>query len=73
MYILFFNSKSCCMPDHHYSRWAQVNFTKLKPRMTMARTLKLYKLPDTTSLNLELTETRDVPSLTVLLNNYLSK
>jgi len=51
----------------------EVNFTRLKARMTMARTLKLYKLPDCASLDLQATEPQDVPSLTVLLNNYLSK
>jgi glycylpeptide N-tetradecanoyltransferase len=27
----------------------EINFTRLAPRMTLARTIKLYKLPDATS------------------------
>mmetsp|Transcript_16730 Transcript_16730/g.16826 ORF Transcript_16730/g.16826 Transcript_16730/m.16826 type:complete len:445 (+) Transcript_16730:107-1441(+) len=51
----------------------EVNFTRLKPRMTMARTLKLYKLPDVPASDLRTMEPRDVSSVTRLLNTYLSK
>lgn len=51
-----------------------VGFSHLAPRMTMQRTLKLYKLPDAPSSKLlRPMESKDVPSATKLLNNYLSK
>lgn len=49
-----------------------VGFSRLGQRMTMARTIKLYKLPDEPQLTgLRLIEKRDVPSATKLLSNYL--
>jgi len=52
----------------------EIKFSHLKPRMTMARTIKLYKLPDKISTQgLRLMEEKDVPSACALLMNYLSK
>ncbi|GMH22042.1 hypothetical protein Nepgr_023885 [Nepenthes gracilis] len=51
-----------------------VGFSRLGPRMTMSRTVKLYKLPDSTITpgfrNMEL---RDVPAVTRLIRDYLSR
>ena len=52
----------------------QVGFSRLAPRMTMARTLKLFKLPDEPLLTgLRPLEKRDVPSSCKLLANYLKQ
>lgn len=49
-----------------------VGFSRLAPRMTMARTLKLYKLPDVPQTpGLRQMEGRDVPQVTALLASYL--
>lgn len=46
----------------------------LKPRMTLARTIKLYKLPDTPQTpGLRVMEDKDVPGVTAMLNDYLKK
>lgn len=51
-----------------------VGFSRLGDRMTMSRTIKLYKLPtSTTTPGLRKMELRDVPSVTRLLQNYLSR
>lgn len=51
-----------------------VGFSRLQPRMTMARTIKLYKLPDKPSTpGIRLLEKRDVPQVTRLLSVYLEK
>lgn len=51
-----------------------VRFSHLKPRMTMARTIKLYRLPDTTGCpGIRPLELRDVPSARNLLMRYLEK
>ncbi|KAL8161001.1 hypothetical protein V2J09_012490 [Rumex salicifolius] len=51
-----------------------VGFSRLGPRMTMSRTIKLYKLPDSpTTLGFRKMELRDVPAVTRLLRNYLSQ
>ena len=51
-----------------------VNFSRLAPRMTMQRTIKLYKLPaEPTISGLRLLEPKDVPSARALLNNYLTQ
>lgn len=51
-----------------------VGFSRLAPRMTMARTIKLYKLPDAPlTPGIRPMEKRDVPAVTRLLSNYLSK
>lgn len=51
----------------------EVNFSRLQARMTMARTIKLYKLPDTLSTDLREMAPEDVPSVCTLLNNYLNR
>ena len=51
-----------------------VNFSRLAPRMTMQRTIKLYKLPaEPTISGLRPLEPKDVPSARALLNNYLTQ
>mmetsp|Transcript_16098 Transcript_16098/g.34830 ORF Transcript_16098/g.34830 Transcript_16098/m.34830 type:complete len:429 (-) Transcript_16098:795-2081(-) len=51
-----------------------IGFSRLAPRMTMARTIKLYKLPDQPATpGLRSLEPRDVPQVTAMLNEYLSK
>lgn len=50
----------------------EVGFSHLGPRMTLNRTIKLYKLPDEPqSKGIRLLQAKDVPSATKLLNNYL--
>lgn len=49
-----------------------VGFSRLGPRMTMSRTMKLFKLPDSTvTAGLRKMELRDVPAVTRLLRAYL--
>uniref|UniRef100_A0A1J3ENQ9 Glycylpeptide N-tetradecanoyltransferase n=1 Tax=Noccaea caerulescens TaxID=107243 RepID=A0A1J3ENQ9_NOCCA len=51
-----------------------VGFSRLGARMTMSRTIKLYKLPDTpVTPGFRKMEPRDVPAVTRLLRNYLSQ
>jgi len=51
-----------------------VRFSSLAPRMTMARTIKLYKLPaGTATPGLRELQAADVPAVTQLLNSYLTK
>jgi len=51
-----------------------VGFSHLAPRMTISRTIKLYKLPDTPLLKgIRPTKLEDIPSATKLVNNYLSQ
>ncbi|KAL6002632.1 glycylpeptide N-tetradecanoyltransferase [Asimina triloba] len=51
-----------------------VGFSRLGARMTMSRTIKLYKLPEYTSTpGFRKMELRDVPAVTRLLRNYLSQ
>lgn len=51
-----------------------VGFSRLGPRMTMARTVKLYKLPaEPLTKGLVPMENRHVPQVTKILENYLSK
>jgi glycylpeptide N-tetradecanoyltransferase len=46
----------------------------LQPRMTMARTIKLYRLPSSTATpGLRPMEQRDVPAVTALLNGNLEQ
>jgi glycylpeptide N-tetradecanoyltransferase len=46
----------------------------LQPRMTMARTIKLYRLPSSTvTPGLRAMEARDVPAVTGLLNSHLAQ
>lgn len=51
-----------------------VGFSRLAPRMTMNRTMKLYRLPEeTTTQGFRTMERRDVPAVTRLLQNYLAQ
>ncbi|OIT29249.1 PREDICTED: glycylpeptide N-tetradecanoyltransferase 1-like [Nicotiana attenuata] len=51
-----------------------VGFSRLGPRMTMSRTIKLYKLPDqTVTPGFRKMEPHDVPAVTRLLRNYLKQ
>ncbi|KAH8482494.1 hypothetical protein H0E87_029799 [Populus deltoides] len=51
-----------------------VGFSRLGARMTMSRTIKLYKLPDSPATpGFRKMELRDVPAVTRLLRNYLSQ
>ncbi|WOL20393.1 hypothetical protein Cni_G29198 [Canna indica] len=51
-----------------------VQFSRLGARMTMSRTIKLYKLPESTvTPGFRKMELRDVPPVTRLLRKYLSK
>ena len=46
----------------------------LQPRMTMARTIKFYKLPEEPlTPGLRPMETRDIPQVQKLLNSYLDR
>jgi len=52
----------------------EVGFSHLAPRMTIARTIKLYKLPDEPQLKgIRPLEKKDVPSACKLLNKYLEQ
>lgn len=51
-----------------------VGFSRLGARMTMSRTIKLYKLPELTATpGFRKMELRDVPAVTRLLRNYLGQ
>lgn len=51
-----------------------VGFSRLGARMTMSRTVKLYKLPDSpVTPGFRKMEPHDVPAVTRLLRNYLSQ
>ncbi|KAK7259702.1 hypothetical protein RIF29_25315 [Crotalaria pallida] len=51
-----------------------VGFSRLGARMTMSRTIKLYKLPESTvTPGFRKMETHDVPAVTRLLRNYLNQ
>jgi len=52
----------------------EVGFSHLGPRMTMARTIKLYKVPDTTQLpGMRQMQPKDVVRVTELVTGYLKK
>lgn len=52
----------------------EVGFSRLGPRMTMSRTIKLYKLPDSPiTPGFRKMELHDVPAVTRLLRDYLKK
>lgn len=52
----------------------EINFTHLHARMTMARTIKLFKLdPKPATPGIREMRQEDVPAVTVLLNSYLRK
>ncbi|XP_068639924.1 glycylpeptide N-tetradecanoyltransferase 1-like [Aristolochia californica] len=49
-----------------------VGFSRLGARMTMSRTIKLYKIPESTATpGFRKMELRDIPAVTRLLRNYL--
>lgn len=51
-----------------------VGFSRLGPRMTMARTIKLYKLPEKPTIpGIRPMKANDVPQVTRLLNDYLKQ
>lgn len=51
-----------------------VGFSRLAPRMTMSRTVKLYRLPEETlTPGFRAMEKQDVPAVTQLLQGYLSQ
>ncbi|KAL2462450.1 Glycylpeptide N-tetradecanoyltransferase 1 [Forsythia ovata] len=51
-----------------------VGFSRLGARMTMSRTIKLYKLPDQTATpGFRKMEPHDIPAVTRLLRNYLKQ
>ncbi|EPS64434.1 hypothetical protein M569_10344, partial [Genlisea aurea] len=51
-----------------------VGFSRLGARMTMSRTIKLYKLPEhTVSPGFRKMEAHDIPAVTRLLRNYLKQ
>ncbi|XAR50079.1 Glycylpeptide N-tetradecanoyltransferase [Bertholletia excelsa] len=51
-----------------------VGFSRLGARMTMSRTIKLYKLPESTATpGFRKMEPHDVPAVTRLLRNYLGQ
>ncbi|KAI2507755.1 hypothetical protein MHU86_6651 [Fragilaria crotonensis] len=63
---------------HHRSlnpkKLVSVGFSRLAPRMTLARLAKLYKLPtETATVGLMPMEERHVPAVTTLLTTYLKK
>lgn len=51
-----------------------VGFSRLGPRMTMSRTIKLYKLPDSTvTPGFRQMKLHDVPAVTRLIRSYLNQ
>lgn len=51
----------------------EVNFSRLQPRMTLARTIKLYKLPDDPAPGFRSLTPADVPVAFRLVSEYLTK
>ena len=51
----------------------EIKFSRLQPRMTMARTIKLYKLPDTPQCHTQPLTPQDLPGAHKLLTEYLKK
>ncbi|KAG7397434.1 glycylpeptide N-tetradecanoyltransferase [Phytophthora boehmeriae] len=52
----------------------EVGFSRLAPRMTMTRTIKMFKLPETTSVpGFRPMQKKDVAQVTTLLKSYLAK
>ncbi|KAL4190267.1 hypothetical protein AMTRI_Chr07g23860 [Amborella trichopoda] len=52
----------------------EVGFSRLGARMTMSRTIKLYKLPESTvTVGFRAMELRDIPAVTRLLRDYLAQ
>jgi glycylpeptide N-tetradecanoyltransferase len=51
-----------------------VGFSRLAPRMTMTRTIKMFKLPDAPlTLGFREMTKKDIPQVTILLQEYLKK
>ncbi|CAI5717048.1 unnamed protein product [Peronospora destructor] len=51
----------------------EVGFSRLAPRMTMTRTIKMFKLPETTAVpGFRPMQKKDVAQVTVLLKTYLA-
>lgn len=51
----------------------EVKFSRLQPRMTLARTVKLHKLPDAPTSPMRPMTPEDVPRIQVLLSEYLAR
>ena len=52
----------------------EVGFSRLAPRMTMTRTIKMFKMPETTTVpGFRRMEKKDVAPVTALLETYLAK
>ncbi|RMX65380.1 hypothetical protein DD238_002637 [Peronospora effusa] len=52
----------------------EVGFSRLAPRMTMTRTIKMFKLPETTAVpGFRPMQKKDVAQVTALLKTYLAK
>ena len=51
----------------------EIKFSRLQPRMTMARTIKLYKLPDEPLCATQPLTQEDLPGVHKLLTEYLKK
>jgi glycylpeptide N-tetradecanoyltransferase len=57
----------------YYDSWGML-YCLLQPRMTMARTIKLHRLPSSTvTPGLRPMQAADVPAVTALLNGYLQQ
>lgn len=51
-----------------------IQFSQLQHRMTLSRTIKLYRVPTETQVpGMRQLEERDIPEATILLDNYLKK
>ncbi|TDH72454.1 hypothetical protein CCR75_009277 [Bremia lactucae] len=51
-----------------------IGFSRLPPRMTMTRTIKMYRLPETPSVSgFRIMQKKDVAEVTALLKTYLAK
>lgn len=50
-----------------------IGFSHLKPKWTMAMTIRFYKTAEKTALPFRPMEPKDAPQMTVLLNTYLEK
>lgn len=50
----------------------EIGFTSLRDRMTLSQTIKHYRLPDNSTVPLEVLTREDIPSAHALLTNYLA-
>merc|ERR1712118_259212 len=66
-----------CRPYHRFlnpKKLIEVGFANLGPRMTMARTIKLYKVPDQPQLpGMRPMEKKDMRQVFELISGYLKK